>query len=127
MKIITTGFFAMLLLSLTTLPVFAQSSENEEDVLIGSELLQGCTDEEGVVTNTTYCMEFVFGLVQTVAMLQQQMPANEQVFCINPNEISLEEVTLNVAQWLDAQPGRLQEPAFVLATEALNEHYPCAN
>lgn len=125
MKIIKTGFFAILLL--VTLPAFAQAPEDEEDVLTGSELLEGCTDEEGIVTNTAYCMEFVFGFVQTVAMLQQQMPANEQVFCINPNEISLEEVTLNVAQWLDAQPGRLQEPAFVLTTEALNEHYPCAN
>lgn len=98
----------------------------EEEMLSGAELLQNCRPEAGrEETPTPYCMEFVYGLVQTLASLQEMMPEAERLFCIDPNRIGLAEVTRNVTDWLEAHPDRLEQPAFLLASEALHENYPC--
>ncbi len=93
----------------------------DEEVLSGRELLADCG--EGVEPNQ-YCMHYVFGLVQTVDMLQQADPG-QKLFCIDPNVISLQEVTLKVTQWLRDKADRLNEDAYVLVSEALNTFYPC--
>ncbi|NKB38622.1 MAG: hypothetical protein GKR93_15920 [Gammaproteobacteria bacterium] len=97
------------------------SQEEEEQALSGRELLTDC---EGTTQPTQACMKYVFGLVQTVVMLQQMEPG-QQLFCINPTEVSLETVTNKVTAFLEDSPERLGEDAYVLVSEALNTHYPC--
>ncbi len=120
---------------LLPLTVQAQAESGpEEDMLTGGELLNNCQPrpddqaegegEEGVPTS--YCMQFVFGLVRTLAGLQEMAPEEDWIFCINPNEIALEDVTTKVTDWLEAHPERLQEPAFLLTSEALRDNYPCS-
>ena len=103
--------------------VFAVAAqETEEEAVSGRELLADC---EGATQPTRACMQYVFGLVQTVVMLQQMDPQQEQLFCIDPNVISLEEVTGKVTDWLKKAPERLDEDAYILVSEALNTNYPC--
>lgn len=103
-----------------------QAPPAEEEMLTGAELLQNCRPEPaGAEEPTPYCMEFVYGLVQTLASLQEMMPEAEKIFCIDPNRIGLEEVTRRVTEWLETHPERLDEAAFLLASEALHENYPC--
>ncbi len=104
--------------------VFAEQQE-EEQALTGRELLVECEPGATATTPNQACMQYIFGLVQTVVMLQQMDPG-KQLFCIDPTVISLEEVTSGVTAWLKAVPQRLDEEAYVLVSEALNTSYPCA-
>ena len=98
------------------------AQEAEEEAVSGRELLADC---EGATQPTRACMQYVFGLVQTVVMLQQMEPGQQQLFCIDPTLISLEEVTGKVTSYLKNAPERLDEDAYVLVSEALNTNYPC--
>ena len=96
----------------------------EEVAVTGRELLADC-EPGGLSTQPTReCMQYVFGLVQTVLMLQQMEPG-ERLFCIDPERSSLAEVTGTVTRWLKEVPARLDEEAYVLVSEALNASYPC--
>lgn len=108
-------------------PVLAQSEEQapEDDMLTGAELLDNCRPPAGETGPTQYCMQFVYGLAQTITGLQEMSPEADRIFCIDPNAIGLEEVTGRVTQWLETHPERLAEPAFLLASEALRDNYPC--
>lgn len=118
---------------LVPLTVQAQA-ETEEELLTGSELLANCQPHADDQANdpavedapTSYCMQFVFGLIRTLASLQEMAPEEDWIFCIDPNEIALEDVTANVTDWLEAHPERLEEPAFLLTSEALRDNYPCS-
>ena len=105
----------------------AQSTEQDpgEEMLTGEELLENCRPAAGNTAPTSYCMEFVGGLVGTLAALQEISPDAEKIFCIDPQVVGLEEVTLKVTGWLEAHPERLPEPAFLLSSEALRDNYPC--
>ena len=103
---------------------FAQE-EGEEEAVTGRELLADCELGEPSLTPNRVCMQYVFGLVQTVVMLQQMDPDNK-LFCIDPTVVGLEEVTNKVKARLKAVPDRLDEDAYVLVSEALNISYPCA-
>jgi len=96
----------------------------DEEVLSGQELLAGC--EEGRIPGepSQYCMRYVFGLVQTIDMLQQT-ESGLKLFCIGPNKIGLQEVTMKVENWLSNNTDRLNEDAYVLVSQALNSLYPC--
>ncbi len=96
-------------------------NSQEEEALSGRELLADC---EGITQPTQACMKYVFGLVQTVLMLQEMEPG-QQLFCIDPTAVSLETVTSKVTAFLKDAPQRLNEDAYVLVSEALNTHYPC--
>lgn len=96
-------------------------------MLTGAELLENCQPGAGEQAPTAYCMEFVSGLVQTLAGLQELAPEGERIFCVDSNEMDLEVVARRVMAWLQAHPARLQEPAFLLASEALGDNYPCAD
>lgn len=102
----------------------ALPASSEEEVLSAREFLAGCEKPAGASRPTQACMQFIFGLVQTVVMMQQ-MEGSEQLFCIDPNAISLEEVTDTVTSWLEKVPARHEEDAYVLVSEALNASYPC--
>ncbi|MFT5134427.1 MAG: hypothetical protein ACI9SC_002906 [Gammaproteobacteria bacterium] len=97
---------------------------DEEVALTGRELLTDCEQSQSDGTPNKACMQYVFGLVQTVVMLQQADPGTK-LFCIDPTATSLEEVTTHVTLWLKAVPQRLEEEAYVLVSEALNTGYPC--
>ena len=118
---------AVLLLSvLAAGPAVGQQAQKKpEKALSGRELLAGC--EQGAVPGNPnqYCMRYVFGLVQTVVMVQQMDPSKKPLFCINPGVVSLQEVTTRVTDWLKASRDRLDEDAYVLVSEALHQHYPC--
>ena len=101
------------------------AQEGEEEVLSGRELLAGCEQGASPGQPNQYCMQYVFGLVQTVVMLQQFEPDQPALFCINPEENGLPEVTEQVVKWLRASSDRLSEDAYVLVSEALHTHYPC--
>lgn len=100
-------------------------AQEEEEALSGEELLAGCEQGAAPGQPSQYCMQYVFGLVQTVVMLQQFDPEQPPLFCIDPNAIGLPEVTEQVVEWLKAARDRLNEDAYVLVSEALHTKYPC--
>jgi hypothetical protein len=102
---------------------YGQTGEQEE-FLTGHELLQSCRGDESNPPPTQFCMEFVYQFVTTVVSLEETMQ-EQKMFCIDPNAISLQEVTLKVTDWLEDNTGLLDEPAFLLVSEALHVSYPC--
>ena len=121
----TLGSICLLFIFLIAGTGAEENSENqEEEILSAQELLDGCEDGASPGVPNQYCMRYVFGLVQTLDMLQQQGDS-PKIFCINPHKIRLEEVTDNITNWLRSKQDRLSEDAYILVTEALNELYPC--
>ena len=114
--------FLMLFLNFGIVSIHA---EEEEEVLSGQELVDGCSEGYLPGEPNQYCMQYVFGLVQALAALQEMEPGNK-LFCIDPTVIGLEEVTDNVTKWMENSPERLHEDAYILATQALHESYPCS-
>lgn len=96
-----------------------------EKAVSGRELLAGCEQGDTSAGPNQYCMRYVFGLVQTVLMVQQMSPGKAPLFCIDPRATSLQEVTVTVTQWLRGRQERLDEDAYKLVSEALHQHYPC--
>jgi hypothetical protein len=99
----------------------------EEEAISGQELLDGCMEGAAPGAPNQYCMQYVFGLVQVVDSLQQAEPDQPKVFCIDPNLISLQDVTESITNWLKKAPQRLNEDAYKLVTEALHSSYPCGS
>jgi hypothetical protein len=122
MKKISFIVFTMLFLNFAVVSV---NAEEEEDVLSGQELVDGCSEGYLPGKPNQYCMHYMFGLVQALAALQEMEPGNK-LFCIDPTVIGLEEVTDKVTNWMNSVPERLNEDAYILATQALHESYPCA-
>ncbi len=122
MKKISFIVFMMLFLNFGVVSVYA---EEEEEVLSGQELVDGCSEGYLPGQPNQYCMQYFFGLVQALAALQEMEPGNK-LFCIDPTVIGLEEVTDKVTNWMNSVPERLNEDAYILATQALHESYPCA-
>ena len=122
MKKISFIAFMMFFLSIAVVPAYA---EEEEDVLSGQELVDGCSEGYLPGKPNQYCMQYMFGLVQALAALQEMEPGNN-LFCIDPTVIGLDEVTDNVTKWMNSVPERLNEDAYILATQALHESYPCS-
>jgi len=123
MKKISFIAFIMLFLNFGFASVYA---EEEEEVLSGQELVDGCSEGYLPGKPNQYCMQYMFGLVQTLAALQE-MESGNKLFCIDPTAIGLEEVTDNVTKWMENSPERLHEDAYILATQALHESYPCSS
>ena len=124
MKKISFIAFMMLFLNFAIVPAYAE--EEEEDILSGQELVDGCSEGYLPGKPNQDCMQYMFGLVQALAALQEMEPGNN-LFCIDPTVIGLEEVTDNVTKWMNNVPDRLNEDAYILATQALHESYPCAS
>jgi hypothetical protein len=118
------SFLIFALVTVTTTVICAEDPENEQAVT-GRELLADCEPGATVSSPNQACMKYVFGLVQTVEMLQQMDPDQNRMFCIDPAMVSLQEVTTGVTVWLRAVPERLDEDAYLLVSEALNASYPC--
>ena len=107
-------------------PVFAadEGAPAEEEAISGRELLDGCAEGAAPGAPNQYCMRYIFGLVQVVDTFQQADPT-QKIFCINPNLVSLQEVTETTVGWLRGKPERLNEDAYKLVTEALHANYSC--
>lgn len=124
---------SLLLAWLAAAPVRAQNAQSQapgapqqgEQAVSGRELLAGCEQDNPEAQPNQYCMRYVFGLVQTVVMVQQMDPGQQPLFCIDPQAVSLPQVTATVTGWLRANRDRLDEDAYVLVSEALHKHYPC--
>ena len=123
MKKISLIGFLVLFLSFGIASVHA---EEEEEVLSAQELVDGCSEGYSPGKPNQYCMQYIFGLVQALAALQEMEPGNK-LFCIDPTVIGLEEVTDNVTKWMNSVPERLNEDAYILASQALHESYPCSS
>ncbi len=116
-------WFSLLLVNFAIAPV---SAEDEEEVLSAQEFVDGCSEGYSPGKPNQYCMQYVYGLVQALAALQEMEPGNK-IFCIDPTAIGLEEVTDNVTKWMESVPDRLHEDAYILASQALHESYPCSD
>jgi hypothetical protein len=123
MKKISLIGFLMVFLSFGFVSVYA---EEEEEVLSGQELVDGCSEGYSPGKPNQFCMHYIYGLVQALAALQEMEPDNK-LFCIDPTVIGLEEVTDNVTKWMNNVPDRLNGDAYILATQALHESYPCSS
>ncbi len=99
-------------------------AEEEEEVLSGRELLAGCEEGAAPGAPNQYCMRYIFGLVQIVDRIQQTDPG-QKLFCINPQQVGLPEVTEKTTDWLNSVPERLDEDAYKLVSESLHNNYPC--
>jgi hypothetical protein len=124
-----TNFALLLALSLPLIAAEALpegQGVEEEEALSGRELLDGCEEGAAPGAPNQYCMRYIFGLVQVVDSFQQADPTQPKVFCIDPTQVSLQEVTETTTDWLKQQPARLDEDAYKLVTEALNKNYPCS-
>ena len=119
-------FYTLLILFILSISIVnaEQKEQVEEEALSGKDLLDGCKKGAAPGAPNQYCMRYVYGLVQIVDTLQQTEPG-PKVFCINPNQISLQEVTETTTNWLKNVPDRLNEEAYKLVTEALHASYPC--
>jgi hypothetical protein len=111
---------------LTGFMVHAEEDDTEEEAISGQEFLDGCTEEAAPGAPNQYCMRYIFGLVQMVDTFQQIDPG-QKIFCINPHQVSLQEVTESTTDWLKSVPNRLHEDAYILVTEALHKNYPCTS
>lgn len=116
--------FTIFLLFFWDIGFISVQAEGEEEVLSGQELVDGCSKGYLPAKPNQYCMQYMFGLVQALAALQEMEPGNK-IFCIDPTVIGLEEVTDNVMKWMNNVPQRLTEDAYILATQALHESYSC--
>lgn len=95
-----------------------------EEAISGQELLAGCAEGAAPGSPNQYCMSYMFGLIQVLDTFQQAEPG-QKIFCINPNRVSLQEVTETTVNWLKETPERLNEDAYKLVTEALHTNYSC--
>lgn len=113
-----------LFVALLTVAAGAPAQEpQEEKALSGAELLKSCTASASP-EDEQFCMRFIVGLVQTVDTLQQANPT-QRLFCIDPQRVGPEEVRDKAVAWLKSHESRLEEEAYVLVSEALNQAYPC--
>lgn len=117
---------AVLFLLLTGIPAMAAEENADEEAISGQEFLDGCAEGAAPGAPNQYCMRYIFGLVQVVDSFQQADPG-QKIFCINPQQVSLQEVTESTTNWLKSVPNRLQEDAYKLVTEALHKNYPCSS
>lgn len=117
---------AVLFLLLTGVSAVAAQDTADEEAISGQEFLDGCAEGAAPGAPNQYCMRYIFGLVQVVDSFQQADP-QQRIFCIDPQQVSLQEVTESTTNWLKNVPDRLNEDAYKLVTEALHKNYPCSS
>jgi hypothetical protein len=95
----------------------------EETFLTAGELLALCRSAEQSA-GEAQCLEFIFGLAQTVASMQQNDPS-VQYFCIDPQVTAIQSVQRALVQGIEAQPQAAERPAFEVAIDVLGREWPC--
>ncbi len=119
-----TIFYTLILLLFVHAGAVVAEAVEEEEALSGKELLVGCEEGAAPGAPNQYCMRYIFGLVQIVDRIQQADPS-QKLFCINPQQVGLPEVTEKTTSWLKNVPERLDEDAYKLVSESLHNNYPC--
>jgi hypothetical protein len=118
----------IMLVLFTAMTAFAAEDTADEEAISGQEFLDGCAEGSVPGAPNQYCMRYIFGLVQVVDTFQQADPdPGQRIFCIDPHQVSLQEVTESTTNWLKSVPNRLHEDAYKLVTEALHKNYPCSS
>ena len=117
---------AVMVFLLSIVPAIAAEDTADEEAITGQEFLDGCAEGSAPGAPNQYCMRYIFGLVQVVDSFQQA-DSQQKIFCIDPQQVSLQEVTETTTNWLKSVPDRLNEDAYKLVTEALHKNYPCSS
>ncbi len=112
--------FLVLSLCLLSAPGLLAQQLQEEEVMSAGELLKACQEEAAA----SFCNTFIVTLVQTVTALQEA-GQGPQLFCIDPQVISLEQVRNTIVTRLQKLPERGGEEAYTLVSEILHQSYPC--
>jgi len=117
-------FFILLSLVILNSPMtLAEDADGE--MLSAGELLKNCEENATPGAPNQYCMRYLFGLIQTVMMLQQA-DQSPPIFCINPQVTPIQEATENMISYLRGQSSRSNEEAQKIVLEGLSKTYPCS-
>ena len=117
-------FFILLSLVILNSPMTLAEEANDE-MLSAGELLKSCEENSTPGAPNQYCMRYLYGLIQTVMMLQQA-DQSPPIFCINPQVTPIQEATDNMIAYLRGQSSRSNEEAQKIVLEGLSRTYPCS-
>ena len=117
-------FFILLSLVILNSPMTLAEDANDE-MLSAGELLKRCEENSTPGAPSQYCMRYLYGLIQTVMMLQQA-DQSPPIFCINPQVTPIQEATDNMIAYLRGQSSRSNEEAQKIVLEGLSRTYPCS-
>lgn len=124
------GLFAYLWVLLLLIPLPVLAEQGEETALTGTELLAACSGQpmpgaRSAMGSLDFCKSYVGGLVTTVTAIAEVAP-EARIFCVPMDKVALDTVTADVVSWLQRNASRLDEDAYILVSQALNEKYPCS-
>jgi hypothetical protein len=101
------------------------AEDADDEMLSAGELLKSCEENSTPGAPNQYCMRYLYGLIQTVMMLQQA-DQSPPIFCINPQVTPIQEATDNMIAYLRGQSSRSNEEAQKIVLEGLSKTYPCS-
>ena len=117
-------FFTLLSLVILNSPM-TLAEDADDEMLSAGELLKSCEENSTPGAPNQYCMRYLYGLIQTVMMLQQA-DQSPPIFCINPQVTPIQEATDNMIAYLRGQSSRSNEEAQKIVLEGLSRTYPCS-
>ena len=117
-------FFILLSLVILNSPM-TLAEDTDDEMLSAGELLKSCEENSTPGAPNQYCMRYLYGLIQTVMMLQQA-DQSPPIFCINPQVTPIQEATDNMIAYLRGQSSRSNEEAQKIVLEGLSKTYPCS-
>ena len=117
-------FFILLSLVILNSPM-TLAEDTDDEMLSAGELLKSCEENSTPGAPNQYCMRYLYGLIQTVMMLQQA-DQSPPIFCINPQVTPIQEATDNMIAYLRGQSSRSNEEAQKIVLEGLSRTYPCS-
>ena len=117
-------FFILLSLVILNSPM-TLAEDTDDEMLSAGELLKSCEENSTPGAPNQYCMRYLYGLIQTVMMLQQA-DQSPPIFCINPQVTPIQEATNNMIAYLRGQSSRSNEEAQKIVLEGLSRTYPCS-
>ena len=117
-------FFILLSLVILNSPM-TLAEDTGDEMLSAGELLKSCEENSTPGAPNQYCMRYLYGLIQTVMMLQQA-DQSPPIFCINPQVTPIQEATDNMIAYLRGQSSRSNEEAQKIVLEGLSRTYPCS-
>ena len=117
-------FFILLSLVILNSPM-TLAEDTDDEMLSAGELLKSCEENSTPGAPNQYCMRYLYGLIQTVMMLQHAYQS-PPIFCINPQVTPIQEATDNMIAYLRGQSSRSNEEAQKIVLEGLSRTYPCS-
>jgi hypothetical protein len=117
-------FFILLSLVILNSPM-TLAEDADDEMLSAGELLKSCEENSTPGAPNQYCMQYLFGFIQSVLMIQQA-EQSPPIFCINPQVTPIQEATDNMIAYLRGQSSRSNEEAQKIVLEGLSKTYPCS-